>query len=99
MELDGLLPLVVPLVAAVAARPLSDWLPPRTATWVLTVAAIGLAGAGAVALAVPVLGGALRVPMIAALGHLSPQTVRHAEGTDVLVAVAAAVALAASLGA
>jgi hypothetical protein len=43
MDLDGLLPLVTPVAAALAARPLAERLPPRTATWLLTVLAADLA--------------------------------------------------------
>jgi Zn-dependent protease with chaperone function len=43
MDVDGYLPLVAPVVAAIAARPLAERLPPRTASWVLTVLATGLA--------------------------------------------------------
>jgi hypothetical protein len=43
MDVDGYLPLVSPVIAALAARPLAERLPPRTATWVLTVLAAGLA--------------------------------------------------------
>jgi len=43
MDVDGYLPLVSPVVAAFAARPLAERLPPRTASWVLTVLAAGLA--------------------------------------------------------
>lgn len=42
-DLDGYLPLISPLVAALAARPLAERLPPRTASWLLTVLAAGLA--------------------------------------------------------
>jgi Peptidase family M48 len=43
MDMDGYLPLVFPVVAALVARPLAERLPPRTASWVLTVLAAGLA--------------------------------------------------------
>lgn len=43
MDVDGYLALVAPVVAALAARPLAERLPPRTATWVLTTLAVGLA--------------------------------------------------------
>jgi Zn-dependent protease with chaperone function len=99
VDLDGVLPLVLPLIAAWAARPLSERLPPRTATWVLTAVATGLAVTGAIALAVPVLGGALRLPDVAALGHLSPRTLRHAELSNGLLACTSGMVLAASLGA
>jgi Peptidase family M48 len=51
MDADGFLPLLCPLVAAFAARPLAERLPPRTATWVLTVLTAGLALSSLVTLA------------------------------------------------
>jgi len=39
------LPLLVPALAALAARPLADRLEPRQATWLLTTAAVILAAA------------------------------------------------------
>ncbi|MFB9837618.1 hypothetical protein, partial [Actinoallomurus acaciae] len=50
MDVDAYLPFVFPAVAAVAARPLAERLPPRTASWVLTVLAAGLAIASLVPL-------------------------------------------------
>ncbi|GLY85668.1 M56 family metallopeptidase [Actinoallomurus iriomotensis] len=50
MDFDGYLPFVFPAVAALAARPLAERLPPRTASWVLTVLATGLAIASLVPL-------------------------------------------------
>jgi hypothetical protein len=43
VDVDGYLPLISPMVAALAARPLADRLPPRTASWLLIVLAVGLA--------------------------------------------------------
>src|SRR3954452_14058199 len=43
VDVDGCLPLISPAVAALAARPLAERLPPRTASWLLTVLAVGLA--------------------------------------------------------
>jgi hypothetical protein len=51
MDVDGYLPLVAPVVAALAARPLAERLPPRTASWVLTALAAGLALSAMVTLA------------------------------------------------
>jgi hypothetical protein len=45
------LPLLIPALAAVAARPLAARLEPRQGTWLLTVAAVALAGCSTVALA------------------------------------------------
>ncbi len=51
MDVDGYLPLIFPVVAALAARPLAERLPPRTAAWVLTAVASGLTLAALVTLA------------------------------------------------
>src|SRR5580693_8624147 len=45
MRLVIYLPLVVSVLAAVAGRPLAERLPPRTAAWLLTGAAVVLAAA------------------------------------------------------
>ena len=42
------LPLLVPVLAAAAARPLAARLEPRLATWLLTATTVALAGASAV---------------------------------------------------
>ncbi|MEU9016172.1 M56 family metallopeptidase [Actinomadura sp. NPDC048394] len=99
MDLDGLLPLVVPAVMALAAGPLSGRLPPRTATWLLTATAVVLALASTATLAVLALGGTLRLPVIAALGHLSEHVLHHDPQTSPIVATVAGPALAASLAA
>ncbi|MFF0518021.1 M56 family metallopeptidase [Actinomadura nitritigenes] len=99
MDLDGLLPLVVPAVMALAARPLSSRLPPRTATWLLTATAVVLALASTATLAVLALGGALRLPVIAALGHLSEHVLHRDPQTSPIAATLAGPALAASLAA
>ncbi|MDL4821454.1 M56 family metallopeptidase [Actinomadura opuntiae] len=99
MDPDGLLPLVLPAVMALAARPLSGRLPPRTATWLLTATAVVLALASTASLAELALGGTLRLPMIAALGHLSEHVLHRAPETSPVVATVAGPALAASLAA
>jgi hypothetical protein len=45
MKLAVYLPLILPLLAAVSARRLAEWLPPRSATWLLTGSAVVLAAA------------------------------------------------------
>ncbi|MGI8329739.1 M56 family metallopeptidase [Actinomadura scrupuli] len=99
MDLDGYLGLALPLVAACAARPLSERLPPRTATWLLTATAVVMAVAGIATLAVLALGGALRLPAIAALGHLSQRVLRHDVQTGPAVGTVAGAMLVASLAA
>ncbi|MEU9867906.1 M56 family metallopeptidase [Actinomadura sp. NPDC048021] len=96
--MDGLLPLVVPAVLGGAARPLSGWLPPRTATWLLTVTGAVLALASTATLAVIALGGALRLPPIARLGHMSEHVLRHGAQTSASAAALAAAVLVTSLG-
>ncbi|RFU38883.1 M56 family peptidase, partial [Actinomadura logoneensis] len=58
---DTYLALLLPVVAALAARPVSERLAPRTATWLLTGTAVALALASLATLALSALGGALRL--------------------------------------
>ncbi|GAA2151881.1 M56 family metallopeptidase [Actinomadura napierensis] len=99
MDPDGLLPLLLPAAMALAARPLSGRLPPRTATWLLTATAVVLALASTASLAELALGGTLRLPVIAALGHLSEHVLHRDPETSPVVATVAGPALAASLAA
>lgn len=99
MDLDVLLPFVLPIAAACAARPLSERLPPRTATWLLTATALGLAASGAVALAAPFVARALQGQDGAPLGAWWPQVAGQAGPADVLVAFLTGTVPAVSLGA
>ncbi|MEV6010657.1 M56 family metallopeptidase [Streptomyces sp. NPDC051976] len=63
-------PLLVPLLAAPAARRLADALPPRAAAWLLAVSATALAACSTAALCLLAGAGALRLPPVAAFGHL-----------------------------
>jgi membrane protein implicated in regulation of membrane protease activity len=63
-------PLLLPLVAAPAARRLADALPPRAAAWLVAGTAVVLALCGTAALGLLAGAGALRLPPVAALGHL-----------------------------
>ena len=69
MRLAVYLPLLCPLLAALLARPISERLEPRTATWVLTVSAVVLALASWVALGVLAATALVRVPPVAAVGR------------------------------
>ncbi|MGF1428943.1 hypothetical protein ACQRUO_20840, partial [Kitasatospora sp. LaBMicrA B282] len=64
-------PFLAPFLAAPAARRLADALPPRAAAWVLGATGVLLAGATGASLGLLLLGGLLRIPFVAALGHLS----------------------------
>ncbi|WP_328742803.1 M56 family metallopeptidase [Streptomyces caniferus] len=65
------IPLLMPLLAVPAARRLAESLPPRAAAWLLTGCAVALAGCTTAALGLLLTAGALRLPPVAALGHLS----------------------------
>lgn len=63
-------PLVLPLFAAPAARRLAESLAPRLAAWLLAGSAVVLAVCSTAALGLLAGAGALRLPPVAALGHL-----------------------------
>jgi Zn-dependent protease with chaperone function len=86
-------PLVLPLLAAPAARRLAEALSPRAAARLITASAVALAACSTAALALLAGAGALRLPPVAALGDLALPIV----GDEVTVpaACAAAVLLAA----
>src|SRR5215468_1850994 len=71
MRLAVYLPLLLPVLLALLARPISDRLHPRLATWLLTAAAVVLAACAALALMVLAVSAAVRIPLVASLGHIS----------------------------
>jgi Zn-dependent protease with chaperone function len=90
---DRYVPLILPVIVACAARPMSERLPPRVATWLLTVTSLALATAGAATLALVALGGALQIPEVAHFGHLSLWRIRHSGQSGPPVAFLAGLAL------
>ena len=96
MRLLVYLPLLIPVLAAVAARPLAARLEPREATWLLTAATVVLAGCSTVALALLAASAAARVPALAALGHYSQSVVHRADPTSAVTGAVAAVVLTAA---
>jgi hypothetical protein len=88
--------LTVSLLAALSARRLADWLPPRTATWLLAGGAVALAGTSSAMLGLVVLAAAVRTSRVAALGHLSLPTMTRDDPTPVPAGVAAGLLLAAA---
>ncbi len=94
------LPLVLPVIVALAARPVAGLLAPGLATWLLTVSSVVLAAASGAALGVLVIAGALHVPEVAALGHVSLRALRDGDPAgSVPVAVVAGLALTAAVAA
>jgi hypothetical protein len=90
------LPLVIPVLAAVAARGLADRLPPAAASWLLAVTALALALASSAVLGLLALSALIRVPVIDAVGHLSRSVVTRGDEVSVPVAVAGGALLAAA---
>ncbi|MFG3202080.1 M56 family metallopeptidase [Streptomyces sp. NPDC048192] len=99
MHLLVYLPLLFPLPAAVAARPLADRLEPRLATWLLTTCALALAALSSAALGVLAVAGLVRWSPAARLGNWSSATVRAGDSVTMIEAVAAAVVLTAAAAA
>jgi Zn-dependent protease with chaperone function len=88
------LPLVIPALAGITARPLAARLEPRQATWLLTCAMVALAGCSTAALALLAAFAAVRAPVLAALGDYSQQVMRRADPISVPAGAVAALALA-----
>ncbi|HYZ56760.1 MAG TPA: M48 family metalloprotease, partial [Streptosporangiaceae bacterium] len=89
------LPLAVPLLAAACARPIASRLPPQAATWLLTAAAIALAGLSTAVLGLLAFTAVLRIPLVADLGHMSAQVIRRHDPASLTAAVTAGALLAA----
>ncbi|WP_435176797.1 M56 family metallopeptidase [Actinacidiphila sp. bgisy145] len=70
MNIAVWLPLLLPLLAAPAARRLAAALPPRATAWLLASSAALLAACSTAALGLLAGAGALRLPPVAAFGHL-----------------------------
>ncbi len=99
MHLAVYLPLVVPLLAAVAARPLAGRLPPAPATWLLAVSAIALAAASSAVLGMLALTALVRIPLVDSLGGMSVTVVSAHDPASLPVAIAAGALLAAAAAA
>src|ERR1700688_3916953 len=95
MNLVIYLPLVIPLAAAVAARPLADRLPPAAATWLLAASALVLALASSAVLGLLALSALVRVPVVDAVAHLSAPVINSGDSVSVPVAIIAGGLLAA----
>ncbi|WP_051970517.1 M48 family metalloprotease [Kitasatospora azatica] len=95
------LPLLFPLLAAVLARPLGERLPPRLATWLLSLGALVLAAASTTVLALLSITGLIRIPLLARLahGHWSAQAAQHHDPASFSVALLSGALLAAAAGA
>ncbi|HEY3734811.1 MAG TPA: M48 family metalloprotease [Streptosporangiaceae bacterium] len=90
------LPLIIPALAGAAARPLTARLDPRQATWLLTAAAVALAGCSTAALALLAAFAAARAPVLAAAGGYSAHVLRRGDPVPATAGALAALALAAA---
>ncbi|MET9040964.1 M56 family metallopeptidase [Streptomyces mirabilis] len=98
MHLLIYLPLLFPVPAALAARPLAERLAPWPATWLLTTCALALGAPSCVALGVLVVAGLVRLPLAALVGDWSLATVRAGDSlSKIEAAVAGALLVAAVL--
>ena len=70
MHLAVYLPLVLPLLAAAAARPLAR-LPPAAAAWLLVLSALALAAASSAVLGMLALTALVRIPLVDSLAGMS----------------------------
>ncbi|MFF3913096.1 M56 family metallopeptidase [Streptomyces sp. NPDC001852] len=91
------LPLLLPLLAPLGARQLSERCEPRLATWLLTVSSLVLAVASTLSLGLLAVTGLTRVPLIAGPGHWSLSTARRDDPTELSVAVLAGLLLGGAL--
>jgi Zn-dependent protease with chaperone function len=89
MHIAVYVPLVIPLLAALAARPFAGRTHPAVATWLLAVSALALAGASSAVLGMLALSALVRIPLVDALGHLSGRVINGSDAVSLPVAVVA----------
>jgi Zn-dependent protease with chaperone function len=99
MRLAVYLPLVIPVLAALAARPLANRLPPAAATWLLASSSLALAVASSAVLGLLAITAFARIPLIDGLGHISVQVMARDDPASLPVAIAAGAVLAAAAAA
>ena len=99
MHLAIYLPLVIPVLAALAARPLADRLPPVAATWLLAASSLALALASSAVLGLLALSALVRIPLVAGVADMSVPVFRRGDSVSLPVAIAAGALLAAAAAA
>src|SRR6266536_1067065 len=90
------LPLLVPVLAAAAARPLAARLEPRLATWLLTATTVALAAFSTATLALMTASALARSPLLAAVGDYSQPALQRGDPVPALAGMAAALLLTAA---
>jgi hypothetical protein len=99
MHVAVYLPLVIPALAALAARPLADRLPPVAATWLLAGSSLALAAASSAVLGLLALSALVRIPFVDAVANMSVQEISHSDSVSLPVAIVAGGLLAAAAAA
>jgi Zn-dependent protease with chaperone function len=92
MDAGVFVPLLLPVTAWPLAR-VASGAPPRLAVWLLTAAALALAGGSTAALSVLAFAGLSLLPTVARLGDWSPQTLQGMEIASVPCEAASGIAL------
>ncbi|HWG00433.1 MAG TPA: hypothetical protein VG164_01125 [Trebonia sp.] len=95
MHLVVYLPLVIPVLAALAARPLANRLPPAAATWLLAGSSLALALASSAVLGLLAMTAFARIPLVDSLGHISVRVMARDDPASLPVAIVAGAVLAA----
>ncbi|NKQ56068.1 M56 family metallopeptidase [Amycolatopsis sp. K13G38] len=101
MRVAVYLALTLPLPAALSARWLAARLDPRMATWLLTIATVGFAGASGLALTALAATEVGQIPLLASVGDWSVRVLRRddpASTTEALVACVLLVVVLAAAG-
>jgi Zn-dependent protease with chaperone function len=83
-------PIVVSALPALGAWPLAERLPPPTATWLLTISAVVVAGTSCAALGLLAMGAAMRLAVVDSLGGMSLAAIIHLDPASPPVGVIAA---------
>lgn len=96
MHLAVYVPLLIPVLAALAARPLADRLPPAAGTWLLAAGALTLATASSAVLGLLTLTALARVPLLDSLSDLSVKIMTRNDPASLPVAIVAGGVLAAA---
>jgi len=94
MHLAVYLPLLMPLLAAMAVGPLAARLPPAGATWLLALSALALALASSAVLGILALTALVRIPLVESLTGMSRSVISQHDPAAVPVAIAAGTLLA-----
>jgi Zn-dependent protease with chaperone function len=97
MHLAIYLPLLMPGLAALVARPVAARLPPAAATWLLVLSALALALASSAVLGLLALTALVRIPLVESVGEMSGPVITRHDPASVPVAIAAATLLVAAM--